>query len=1659
MENKNKKYRFVRRLAKVFGVLVLFIFLVLLFIRSPWGQNIIVNKVTDYISDKTNTKVEIDRLFITFTGNAFLEGVYLEDKKGDTLLYSKTLEANIPLSSLLFRNELNLKFLKSEGLRANIIRDADTEKFNYEFLLDAFVATDTVAQQPAAEPLQISLGEFDLSDLDMTYNDFFLGMEFSLKMDKLLVSVNEADLETMNFDVDELNLSNTSIVYKQTKPLVSEENSGTQLPILSIDNLGINNVRINYNSIPDGIIADVLLGEFNLELPNADLARNEFDVALVSLKNSDIFLELKNGNLTSQDSTGSTLQKEGFIWPEIFIKADKINLANNSLQYQFNNIPSLNGQFNPNHIFLRDLALSASDVNYEPKKANIVLDQFSFRDKSGFYLQHMAMKATLDDTSASLSGLEVRTAQSAISGSVRLEFPSIDEFVNAPENTKANLELDTLKIGLQDALIFQPSLATKKYYTTAQQHPFYGNLTMTGTLEDLFIPKFDLKWNNSSLKGKGHLYRVMDTDVLSFEVITLIATTSKADLQLFIPEQNLNVSLPETILVEAQAKGNLKSVSGDVFLKIPEGTAKITGNFSNTKNLIFDGELKVDTLQVGKLLKNDQLGTMSLTLKASGNGSTLKTLNAEFESDFTQLKLNSYDFSNLEFNGQISNGKGNINLDFKDNNLNFTSKTAVALDTKNSKFDVKLALIGADLQALGVTIENIKAGLEMDAHFNGNLDNYALDATIKNGVAVYDGQQYQMGDINVTSKIDTIKTEVSIKSPFLNGNLSSNATPQNINTSLTQYFKNYLQDSPRAVSPKDSLKLQLYLKLTPNPILTKVFFRDIEQLDSISVSAKFNAGTKTLVSNLQMPYIKYAGITLDSLNFGITGDSTNLSFKAGLANLIADPVKIGRTYFEGTLEKKKLLLEFNSYNGKEKVAHISSEMTLENDTTQIHINPSELIFNKKEWTIPEDNRISIGPKLLEFKNLKLARNSQALSITSTNSGKEEKHLDLNFDQFELQTFLSILNSEQPLLSGVLNGDLTIENPLGATGIVADFKLNELHILEHALGNLTLNANSISNGNYDFDLSLKGGGADLDLEGDYAAAETGAKLNLDLDLNRIDLAFIEKFSNGALKDSHGSISGNIDVSGTTVSQEYSGFVKFNEADFNVATLNSVFTITDQTLKVDNQGLYLNNFQIADANGSTFDMDGSIGTEELMNPNFDLKLNAKQFQALNSTAEDNELFYGKASFDLDVNVQGNLNLPKIEGKVRVRKVTDITYVVPEAQLDVQEREGIVLFVNRENPDAILTRNDYEETPAFFSGMDAKLILELADDSVFHIIIDERSGDNLEMSGNASLNLNVEPNGRMSLTGRYELSTGHYETSLYNLVKRRFEINPGSTITWEGDPMDAKLDVTAVYKVETSAAPLMSAVTSGEDISVTNKYRQVLPFIVYLNVDGELLQPKLSFGLDMPENEQGSLGGAVYGRVQQLNQQEAELNKQVFSLLALNRFYPSSGSDGSSGGTAAIARNNVNKVLSGQLNAFSDKIFGSSGFEVDFDLDSFTDYQGDSPQDRTQLDINAKKKLFDDRLVVTAGSAVDVEGSAQPGQEETPIIGNVSLEYLITKDGTYRLRGFRKNEYANIIDGQLIVTGIALIFNREFNKFSQLFSPLKEEESPDVKEKKEN
>ena len=595
--------------------------------------------------------------------------------------------------------------------------------------------------------------------------------------------------------------------------------------------------------------------------------------------------------------------------------------------------------------------------------------------------------------------------------------------------------------------------------------------------------------------------------------------------------------------------------------------------------------------------------------------------------------------------------------------------------------------------------------------------------------------------------------------------------------------------------------------------------------------------------------------------------------------------------------------------------------------------------------------------------------------------------------------------------------------------------------------LSLDAEGVGGNIYNFDLAVRGN-ADLDLTGSYIANQESANLDLKLDLNEIKMQVIEGFSQGALTASDGSFSGEIAVNGTVAEPKYEGNIHFNNAAFTVVTLGAPFKLANEDLRINNKGIYMQNFAVQDLNGNSFVLDGSVLTESLLNPQFDLSFNADNFTAVDSQEGANDLFFGKAVFDVTGSLTGDLELPIVDMDLTIRDETNITYLIPEANIELEEREGVVVFVNRENPDRILTRSEAGEESLTISGIKLTSYISVEPNATFTVVLDKETGDNFSGSGEGDLLYNIYPNGRTTMSGRLELNDGHYEMSLYNLVTRKFDIMNGSSIVWAGDPLDADLNITAVYNVEASASALMAPQITSADMDVRQRYRQELEFLVYLKIGGDINHPKISFELDMPEDEQGSLSGQVYSRVQQVNQQENELNKQVFSLLVLNRFFPDSGSDGASGGTLAFARDNLNAALSDQLNIFSDNLLGETGVDLNFGLDSYTDYQGESPQERTQLDITAQKKLFDDRLIVSVGSEVDLQGSSQV-EESTPVIGNISLEYLLTEDGRFRLEAFRRRSYENVIDGQLIVSGLSLIFTQEFNKFSELWHQIINEE----------
>ncbi|WP_240673156.1 translocation/assembly module TamB domain-containing protein [Aequorivita ciconiae] len=1635
-------------------------FLLILFVRSPWGQNIIVQRAVKYVSGKTHTRVEIDKLFITFDGNVMLKGLFLEDKKGDTLIYSKSLEADIPLLPLIRGNSFGIDNLYWEGLRANVIRKDSIDGYNFQFLIDAFVTPDTttVAVDTTSSTMNLILGDFHFKDFNIVFDDAVLGIDSQFQIGSLNLQMKKTDLENMDFRASQATISNARIKYIQS-PVPPQPKGDSPLPFLELDKIALKNVFLDYQSYGDRIAAEAEIADLYLEMKEADLANNTIDIGDFRLKNSIITLntETEVNGITQKVEEVKDEAKEdirNFEWPDFRIAISKIDMEGNNISYFVGKNEVKKNVFNPNAIALQNFNLQANNVFLKDKKAGLNLDELTFQEGSGFNLKQLTLNIDASDKYLDVDKIKLALNDNSLNGKVRFDYKSLADLIDKPEQSKIALDLPSFAVDLKEIFKFQPDLRKNEYLRTLSEKRLSGNVDASGYLSSISIPKLNVFWGNTTrISANGTIQNATNPENLKFNIPHFSAKTKRSDLVRFVSEKDLGVSLPEDVALEGHAKGNPEDIYAMANLTTSQGIAIIDGHFKNDSEIAFDADVEIKEYKINELLNNEEFGALSLSIKTQGSGKDINSLDATLDAKISSFQFRDYAIKDWEINGKIANGEGDIVSAYKDKNLDLAFNADIVLDSVSPKVSAHLDVKGVNLQAIGVMDRDVRTGLVLDADFEGSKEGFDIISTIGNGVVVYDNKTYLLGDVLATAHIRKDTTSIWVDNKILQLSLESNTDPETFGAAIKKHIASYF--SKKVVlsdTVENPVKLKIIGRIAQAPVLNKVFLVNVNDLDTISIAAYFDQSERKLAAKIQAPHINYGGNELDSLAFTMDSDKDKFIFDLGFNSLKAGPLDVPKTKISGHQENEELNLAFTAIHKDSILININSQITGTSEELRFHVKPDSLILDRKKWETPENNEVLISRKKVAFNDFRFTRGDEKVELTDKMPDISRDHAAIEFQNFKLSEILNYLNPEEELAKGNLNGNLALVEPYGKTGLLADLMIDKLEMLDIDLGRLTAKAESDGGDRYDFEMAMKEGEVDLDLKGDYIASETEGRQDLDLVINKFNMYALEGFSLGEVKNTGGSFSGKFNVTGTTKDPQYKGNLNFDNASFTISKLNAPFTLANESIKLDNSGIYMDGFTVRDENNNQLVLSGNIGTESFINPTFNLKLDAENFQLINATKEDNDMVYGRASFNADATLTGDLQIPKLDARLRLDDDTNITYVLPSASVAIEERDGIVIFVNREDPDAVLTRT--EEKSAVLTGFDINAFLKIGKKAKITIVIDEETEDNFEVYGDGDFNFTMNPNGRISLTGVYDIAGGHYEMNLYSLVNRRFELAPGSRVSWSGDPFDAKLDVKAIYKVKTSASALMAPISSGADPSVKGKYRQVLPFYVYLNIDGELLKPKISFDLDMPENEQGAIGGQVYGRIQQVNQQTDELNRQVFSLLVLNRFYPDPGSDGSGGGFASVARDNLNDALSDQLNTFSDKILGNTGLELDFGLDSYTDYQGETPQERTQLDIAAQKKLFDDRVIVRVGSEVDLQGSS-PTNEPTPIIGNISIEYLLTENGRYRLKGFHHNEFDNVIDGQTVVSGIALIFTQEFNKFNELWDALLHGQTKEEKE----
>ncbi len=1656
----NKVGRILLKVAGwIFGIVLGLIALVVIALQFPQTQRFLTNKAVTFLENKLQTEVQVGGINVAFPKEVWLQDFYIETPQKDTLLYLHSLQVDVDFFALT-NQEIQINNIEIEGLRGEIVRTMPDSSFNFDFIIEAFASdTATTQQDTTSSPWKFSAYGLEIENTQFAYDDAVSGIDFRINIGNFDLELDEFNLDSMRFYADEFTLANTtaSLVQTPTNGEISEEDTASEESTdldLGLNEMDLENLAFNF-STPD-ILLDMQIGNSNIETELINLARQIVKANQFDLHNSEIQFALlaQDTTASSPNETTTTDTTEGISWGSGWkVYADVLDLSNNRVQFDNNSEPKATQGMDFNHLALSGLGINMENIVYTDDTIQSDINTITFKDASGFHLQKLATSLLVNHQQATLENFNVQINNSQIQTNLQASYPSLQAIADNPAALQFSFNMADTYLGIADLQYFQPDLLNTLPLQLSEQFQVRATADVQGQIDNLNINNFQLATlNNTSLQLNGTVEGLPNINQSRFDIDLSKFATTRQDIKSVTPDTLLpqQLQLPENINVSAKLSGLATDYRGQLDLQTSLGA--LTANWQARGDSAFvpdtyQANVALQQFNAGKLLNNeDTIGMLDMDAQVSGTGLSPDNMQAQLKATINLFEYLQYQYKDINIEATAEQQHYTAQVSMKDENLNFDLDGDVNMNKETPSYQLALKVENAFLKALNLTQDELKlkATLDVDLQID-SLNNLSGNAGLRN-IAVYKNDSlYTVDSLLVATVNQTRKSEIKIDSDVMMARFQGNFGLTILPKALEQHFNSYynLHDTTLASSlPSQQFEFEIDLKSTE--LITKVLVPQIGTFRPGKITGNYNSDQKLLNFNMEVPEITYGSNEVDSLVIKVNSNQNTLSYSLEAGHVAAGPAIIDNLSITGEVAdnqiKTDLVIIDNEGTSKYR---IPAEFTSEENNYRFHFMSDSLIFYYDNWQLPEDHYLEFGGEGFVANNFVLKNNGQELALETPNSGED---LILSFKDLGIKMLSGIASQDTLLVGGAMNGTLTTQTQQEGFAFTSDLSIQDFSFLEDTVGNLTVQANNKGESSvYNVDVGLRGNGNHVNIVGSYRADSTDSELDLTLDFKPLTLAAAESFSAGQLSDAAGFMRGSLRIEGTVTQPVINGDLTFTNTRFNVTYLNAPFSFDEQTLSINNNRVVFDQFTMQDQNDNNAVIDGTVSTDAFSVFAFDLKLQTDDFLLLNTNAEDNDMYYGELRADIDLDLTGNSDKPNVSLTLAIAEESNLTYVVPESNAGVVERQEIVKFVDMDQTqDPFFQSLKEEETEdtltTTLTGMDLSANIDINDESTLNVVIDPIAGDMLTIQGNATLSLGINPAGDITLTGRYEVSNGSYNLSFYQFVKREFTVKPGSSLQWTGDPANPIFDLTAIHTVETSPLELVrNQVTDN-----VNQYRNELPFQVELILEGTLLKPEIGFNLDMPLEQRQAMQGVPYSKIQIINTRASELNKQVFSLLVLQRFMAENpfASPGSS--VEATARSSVSKILTSQLNQLANQI---GGVEITVDLSSYEDYSSGSAEGQTDLEVGLQKQFFNDRLSVQVGGNVNLEGQTQQ-QSLSDYAGDIIIEYKLTEDGRFRLTAFRKEVYEELTVGESVETGVGVIFVKDYDKLRNIFKKVGDE-----------
>ncbi|MGO2102719.1 MAG: translocation/assembly module TamB domain-containing protein [Psychroflexus halocasei] len=1364
-------------------------------------------------------------------------------------------------------------------------------------------------------------------------------------------------------------------------------------------------------------LSSSLLDLINLDFTHLNFSTTEADSLVFKLtqykdedfSNLDYFID-------QLDDTTSTSESSTIIEFERILMTDsRFQILNENLE-------------NPKALELNYLNLNASDLVIDGPIVTVDINRLSSVMGRGIVIEDMQAQFSYTLEEMQVKNLNLLTSNSSIKADVQMTYER-EDLADFENKVNFNAQIHSSEISSSDLRRFYNQFGFgNKLYVQGQ---------MDGNLNDFTLTNFYLDGlTGTKYRGSIDLRNSFSTEN-GFRVEANHSTfqSNRHDIIKLLPpllEENLPEFLDqfENVNLNGQTIYDNDNLALNFYAKNKFGDIRVDVDFeaiSDPEQVTYKGSLGLIEYDLSSILDTKLIRRVSLSAFVNGKGFTQESLNTRVNAKISSININKYEYQDIEVSGNLKAPIFDGQIISHDDNFEFDFNGVIDASKELNSYNFDLDIKKAQLNEINIVdrSEKSKFSGKIQVDLKGNtIDEAVGSLRFIDFVYQEEAESFKFDILNLRSINENNKKIITVKSPdIIDGKMSGEfritSLPQLFGDAIQNlYFRedDYNQNNYQYVD----FNFKIYNKVV------EVFFPDIRLSADTYLNGSLVANQNEFKLNFKTPLLEAFGNRLENVNLQIDNKNPLYNSFVKVDSLSTSVYNISDFSMINVTLNDTLYMrsEFRGGQNNKDKFNLSLYQTLTKDNKSVFgFKRSSLKFKDKLWWINKDNNknnrvlVERGFQNFEFDSISMINENQIIDLKGAVRDSTYKNVNLNFKKVDLASVTPYMDSLN--LDGEINGKLQILQERKLYKPNLDIKIDKFKLNDFDYGQLILEADGNKDLN-EFSVSaklLKEGTYLFDINGQIKNKNQKQIADLDISFKDFDVQALSPLGEEVINNMRGTLYGNAKLTGDLQSPDLNGEIQLYKAGLGVPYLNVDYAFAnDATVKFNDKDIIFNDINIQDTKFDTKGvLSGDIIHNTLYDWELDLDISSENLVVLDTDFERGALYYGTAFIDGNAQIYGPIDELSID--VNASTQPNTVFKIPLDDTETVADNSFIYFLSPEEKAAQLEGKQVQIKDV--TGLKLNFELDITRDAEVEIVVDQSTGSRLNGRGAGTILIEINTNGKFNMWGDFVAYEGFYDFRYAgNLVQKKFELIPGSNLTWNGDPVQANMDVQAKYTTSANPAVIL------ENPSINRE----IPVEVITNLRGQLIQPDISFELNYP-----NLSSVVKSELEYRIQGE-ETEYQALSLITQGSFYSQE----------LLGQNALTGNLIESASGIFDDIISSDDSKFKLGLD-YVQSQRTPTQDQTgdRVGFTLQTQLSK-RIYVNSRFGVPVGGTT-----ESVVFGDVEISFLLNDKGNLRATAFNRESDIQFIGEDLGYTqGVGISYTVNFGSFKELVKKIFDE-----------